>query len=182
MAVTARWRSADGGGLEHLVMEETSSGHTVAAVVVGDAEDVPFAAHWRLSLDAGWRARRLDVEVAGLDRRLALLADGEGSWTNADGVPLPDLAGAIDVDLSASPFTNTLPVRRLALPVGGAAEIVVAYVSFPDLALFPHPQRYTNLGERRWLFESRDADFRREITVDEDGLVVSYPGLFERVL
>jgi len=182
MAVTARWRSADGGGLEHLAMEETSSGHTVEAVVVGDAEDVPFAAHWRLSLDAGWRARRLDVEVVGLDRRLALLADGEGAWTNADGVPLPGLAGAIDLDLSASPFTNTLPIRRLALPVGGAAEIVVAYVSFPDLALFPHPQRYTNLGERRWLFESLDADFKREITVDEDGLVVSYPGLFERVL
>ncbi len=182
MAVTARWRSADGGGLEHLVIEETSSGHKVDAVVVGDAEGAPFSAHWRLTVDAAWRTRRLDVELVGHDRRLALRADGEGNWTNVDGVPLPDLAGAIDLDLSASPFTNTLPIRRLALPVGGAAEIVVAYVSFPDLALFPHPQRYSNLGERRWLFESRDADFKREITVDEDGLVVSYPGLFERVL
>lgn len=182
MAVTARWRSADGGGLEHLVIEETSTGYKAEAVVAGDAEGGPFAAHWRLSVDAAWRARRLDVEVVGLDRRLALRADGDGRWTNADGVPLPDLAGAIDLDLSASPFTNTLPIRRLGLPVGGAAEIVVAYVSFPDLALFPHPQRYTRLADRRWLFESLDADFKREITVDEDGLVVSYPGLFERVL
>lgn len=182
MAVTARWRSADGGGLEHLMIEETSTGHKVDAVVVGDAEGTPFAAHWRLTVDAAWRTRRLDVELVGHDRRLALRADGEGRWTNVDGVPLPELAGAIDLDLSASPFTNTLPIRRLALPVGGAAEIVVAYVSFPGLALFPHPQRYTNLGERRWLFESLDADFKREITVDEDGLVVSYPGLFERVL
>ena len=124
MAVTARWRSADGGGLEHLVIEETSSGHKVDAVVVGDAVGAPFWAHWRLTVDAAWRTRRLDVEVVGHDRRLALRADGEGSWTNVDGVPLPDLAGAIDLDLSASPFTNTLPIRRLALPVGGAAEIV----------------------------------------------------------
>ncbi|MFV2144347.1 putative glycolipid-binding domain-containing protein [Isoptericola sp. G70] len=30
------------------------------------------------------------------------------------------------------------------------------------------------------MYESRDSDFRREITVDGDGLVVDYPGLFER--
>jgi hypothetical protein len=179
MAVTVRWKSAE-GGLEHLVLEELSSGFDADAVVVGAADGVGFGARWRLAVDPLWRARRLDVEIVGLDRRLALRADGEGRWTNADGVPLTALAGAIDLDLSASPFTNTLPIRRLGLSVGDAAEITVAYVSFPDLALFPHPQRYTRLAERTWLFESLDADFRREITVDDDGLVVSYPGLFER--
>jgi hypothetical protein len=182
MTVTARWRSADGEGLEHLVLEETSTGYRVDAAVVGSVDGALFAARWYLAIDASWRTRRLDVDLAGVDRRLALLGDGEGRWTNADGVPLPALAGAIDVDLLASPFTNTLPIRRLRLPVGGSADILVAWVSFPTLEVHAAPQRYTRLADRRWRFRSLDADFERDIDVDEHGLVVDYPDLFSRVL
>ena len=44
-------------------------------------------------------------------------------------------------------------------------------------------QRYTCLEpDRRYRYESLDRDFTREIEVDDDGLVVTYPGLFRRVL
>lgn len=48
------------------------------------------------------------------------------------------------------------------------------------LAVTPDPQRYTRLAEDRYVYESRDSDFRREITVDTHGLVVDYPGLYRR--
>jgi len=181
MTVMARWRSSDGGGLEHLRLEPASFGHAVTSVVIGSVDGAAFALRWRLALDPAWRTRRLDVEVVGSDRRLALLGDGEGHWTNADHRPLPALAGAIDVDLLATPFTNTLPIRRLQLPVGGTAEVVVAYVTVPSLELSPETQRYTRRADRLWLFEALGGDFRREIEVDGNGLVVRYPGLFERV-
>jgi hypothetical protein len=57
---------------------------------------------------------------------------------------------------------------------------VTAYVSVPDLTVTTDPQRYTRLSDREYLYESRDSDFRRTVTVDQDGLVLDYPGLFER--
>ena len=95
-------------------------------------------------------------------------------------MPMPEYTGAIDVDLAMTPFTNTLPIRRLGLAVGAAADIIVVYVTFPDLAVSAGPQRYTRLAERTYRFESLGGGFVRDIEVDEHGLVVTYPGLFRR--
>jgi hypothetical protein len=53
----------------------------------------------------------------------------------------PDLAGAVDIDISVSPFTNTLPIRRLRLARGLAADLTMAYVRVPELIDVPDPQR-----------------------------------------
>jgi hypothetical protein len=95
---------------------------------------------------------------------------------------VPELDGAIDVDVSATPFTNTLPIRRLDLAEGQSADIRAAYVSLPELTVKIDPQRYTCLERgRRYRYESLDSEFVREIVIDAEGLVVTYPGLFKRV-
>jgi len=89
----------------------------------------------------------------------------------------------IDIDLSATPFTNTLPIRRLKLKAGQSAEIVTVYILVPALTITTDPQRYTCIEPlKRYRYESRDSDFRRDIEVDGRGLVVTYPGLFRRLL
>ncbi|WP_424448326.1 putative glycolipid-binding domain-containing protein [Microbacterium arborescens] len=92
-----------------------------------------------------------------------------------------EVDGAIDIDITATPATNALPIRRLKLTVGGHADVEVAWVQVPSLDVGLGRQRYTRVGPRAYCFESRDRDFRRTITVDDDGFVLSYPGLFERV-
>jgi uncharacterized protein len=84
------------------------------------------------------------------------------------------------VDIAISPLSNTLPIRRLELAVGESAEITTAYVAVPDLTVVTDPQRYTRLADHEYRYESRDSNFKRVITVDEHGLVVTYPGLFVR--
>jgi len=112
---------------------------------------------------------------------LLLLADGQGNWRTGAGAPLPELRGALDVDLSASPFTNTLALRRLGLRTGESADIAAAYVAFPDLALSLDPQRYTCLAAGSlYRYQSRDSAFRADVAVDADCLVTDYPGLFRR--
>jgi hypothetical protein len=88
----------------------------------------------------------------------------------------------VDVDLWPTPFTNTLPVRRLRLAEGVAAEIRVLYVNAPDLSVSAQVQRYTRQGGGLYRFESLEDGFTSEIELDEQGLVRVYPGLFERVL
>lgn len=172
----ARWRGADGAGLEHCRVLSGAEGTAIEALVIS-AEG--FAARYRIGCDAGWRVRTAEIEL--LDGRAprVLRSDGAGHWAG-DGGDLAILDGAIDIDISATPFTNTLPIRRLGLRVGDTAEITVAYLDMPTLALSRRPQRYSRLAERLWRFETLDMDFAADITVDGDGLVLAYPGLFTR--
>src|SRR5579864_4908705 len=96
-------------------------------------------------------------------------------------IEIPAVAGCLDVDLAFTPATNILPLRRLGLAVGESREMTAAWVRFPDLSVEPLAQRYTRLDERRVRYESRGGAFTADLEVDELGLVVSYPPLWERV-
>jgi hypothetical protein len=180
--VVVRWRDWSGEGIEHLVLRERPDGIHAEAAVIGVDEGEPFAVRYRVTCDAGWRARRLEVGLVGADRAIVLSSDGAGRWTDPSGTARPDLAGAIDVDITATPFTNTLPIRRLRLRSGQAETILVAWVEVPALTVVAKPQRYTCLEPGRYRFEALDSGFTRDIEVDEDGLVRTYPDLFRRVL
>lgn len=177
LSITARWQDWAGSGLEHLVLTIGADGIAADSVVMADG----FALHYQLFCDPEWCLRRLDMRVIGSGQRLLLQADGLGHWSDAEGRSLPHLDGAIDVDLPATPFTNTLPIRRLGLSRGEAADIVTAYVELPGLAVIADPQRYTCLDDGHYRYESLDSDFMREVAVDGDGLVLEYPGLFRRL-
>ena len=180
--IVARWQDWSGKGIEHTVIRCTQVSSTAESVVIGAANSEPFAVRYQIRCDGSWTLNYASIEVIGGQRKVELLSDGRGKWTDASGNALPDLDGAIDVDISATPFTNTLPIRRLRLARGHSAEIRAAYVHVPDLDIVRDPQRYTCLEPlHRYRYESLDSDFVREIEVDTDGLVVTYPGLFKRL-
>jgi len=112
-------------------------------------------------------------------RRLLLVRDPGGAWT-ADDRPLPELDGALDCDLLASPIFNSLPVLRHAMGTGGEPhDLVMAFVTVPDLGVTRSEQRYTPLGDGRVNYAS--GGFSADIHFDEDGLVRLYEGYLERL-
>jgi Uncharacterized protein conserved in bacteria len=100
-----------------------------------------------------------------------------GAWT-VGGQRVTSLDGCDDVDLSFSPATNLLPLRRLSLAVGESAAARAAWVQFPDLTTEVLEQVYTRLSPERYLYESADGSFRRVLTVDAVGFVSDYPDLW----
>jgi hypothetical protein len=178
----ARWQDWDARGIEHLVLREGAREIVAESVVVASVDDSPLAIRYQIRCDKSWRVRKAEISIVGDDRKIEIAGDGEGNWSDASGKRLPKLAGAIDIDLSVTPFTNTLPIRRLKLKAGRSAEIVTVYILAPALTLTTDPQRYTCLEPlRRYRYESLDSDFTRDIDVDRRGLVVTYPGLFRRL-
>ena len=70
---------------------------------------------------------------------------------------------------------------RLNLQHDQSADILVLYIRLPELTVTLDPQRYTCIeAGRLYRFESTDSDFARDIAVDDDGLVLTYAGLFNR--
>jgi uncharacterized protein len=180
--IVARWQEWSGKGLQHLVLTESAEDIAIDAAVIGSEEEFPFAARFRILCDGAWRVRKVEASVIGDARRIELASDGAGHWRDGAGAALPHLEGAVDVDLPITPFTNTLPIRRLGLSTCQSADIRVAYIRLPEFTVETDPQRYICLeAGRRYRYESLDSDFVREIDIDADGLVVTYPGLFRRV-
>jgi len=179
---TLRWSAWDGceAGLEHADVRPADGGLTISGIVIGQADGAKFGLHYRLKVDSTWRTRTVHLRTTS-GRVLELESNGQGSWTE-DGKPQPELQGCIDVDIQATPLTNTLPIRRLEWPAGTAADIRLCYIAVPDLAVSPRTQRYTALEPGSlYRFESLDSGFTAELPVDEDGFVLDYPGLFRRM-
>ncbi len=131
----------------------------------------------------------------GWRRRIDLTRDAHGSWSceaEADGhsevgLPAPgggmdEVRGALDCDLGLSPLTNFMPIRREGLLEGGEpCELVMAWVSVPDLAVHRSEQRYEPVDSDTVRYVGRHRSFVGELTCDADGFVVLYPDLGERV-
>ena len=180
--IVARWQDWSGLGIQHLVLNEGPQEIVAEAAVIATEDGLRFAARFRIVCDGSWRVRRVEAGIVGDDRRIELVSDGAGHWRDGAGVPQPDLDGTIDVDLPITPFTNTLPIRRLDLRTGQSADIRTVYIALPGFTVTTDLQRYHCLeAGRRYRYESLDSDFVREIDVDSDGLVLTYPDLFRRV-
>jgi hypothetical protein len=173
------WQPALGEGAEEFSFRATPAGYEAHGEVAATLEGMPLKAGYLVETDAAWRTRRVRLTVRG-GGALDILSDGAGHWRRADGAALPELDGCIDPDISMTPFTNTVAIRRLGLKAGEAAETKVAYILVPALSLRAAPQRYTRLADRRWRFDGLDIDVTADLTVDEEGFVMEYPGLFRR--
>jgi uncharacterized protein len=187
MNLEAMWTPWDGRGSEHLRLRLEETGIEADGVVIGEEDGVAFRARYVIRCDPGWRTREMVVDP--LDGRdpLHLRSDGEGNWSDASGRSIPELEGCTDVDLSATPFTNTLPIRRLNLGVDESSEIAVVYMDVPDMRLDASRQRYTCLERSAdgglYRYEDRGSfrGFTADLPVDADGLVLDYPGIFRRM-
>lgn len=177
---TIRWRPLEGTGLEHLEITESPTAIFARSVLIGEREGTRFGLRYEMELAPNWSFRTLRLERAD-GARLELYSDGEGNWLDGQHVAIPELDGCIDVDLSGTPFTNTLPIRRTRLTADVPALFRMAWVPLDTLDPFPDEQIYTLLGKGRYRFEAADGTFEAELRVDGDGFVTHYPTLFEQV-
>jgi hypothetical protein len=181
---TVVWEPIDGTlrGHDLVRVAPTADGVCAEGAVVAVGEDGPWAVRFTVVLDAAWTTREVTVESVspGGLRRLVLEGDGGGGW-RADGRPAPALDGCLDVDLEATPFTNTLPIRRLGLAAGEAAEIRAAWVSAPALEVRVAAQVYERVSGERWRYRSLTTGFEAGLLVDDEGLVVAYERAARRV-
>ncbi|MDE1181760.1 putative glycolipid-binding domain-containing protein [Paraburkholderia sp.] len=171
------WTSLDDGGIEHLALDIRDDGVFVESVVVAQH----YGLHYRLRCDAKWHVRYAYLKTMG-GATLELHADGDGTWRDGHGLHLGMLDGCIDIDIMATPFTNTLPIRRLTLAEGERRTLSAAYIATPDLRIARFEQAYTCIElDREYRYEGLTTNFAAHLSVDDDGLVIDYPAYFRRL-
>jgi uncharacterized protein len=174
---TILWQDVETGALDRCRLEAGPDGLRLSGTVLTPEHGTPLDVRYLVEAGPDGLTRRVELELDGGAIRRALLADGAGHWRWAGGPELTGVAGSLDVDLTVTPATNTLPIRRLAdLEVGRQRDLRMAWVQFPDLEVIASAQRYERLAADRWRFST--GDFQAELLVDPEGLVLDYGGLF----
>jgi hypothetical protein len=172
---TARWRTWDHEHLETLTLRWENEGWTATGEVGREA--ITYV----LRLSATWHVRQF-LLFRDLDQPdLWLGTDGTGRWGEMNGAHRHDLAGCTDIGLAVTPFTASVPIRRLSLTVGDDAEVTAAMVDVETLAVVPVMQRLERLTARRFRRTLLDTGEIVEFDVDEYGLVNDHPAEFRRL-
>jgi len=185
------WQKECGAELVEVKLARTRLSAMGSAI---GAEPVPYRLEYVLTTTDSYVTSSLRVHTSGVGwrRSVELHRDGNGSWrivADAEGdldAPAPggdaaSLRGALDCDLGLCPLTNTMPVLRNGLLAGGEpVDLLVAWVSVPDLAVTASRQQYSPVSDAAGApvvrFED-DEGFCADITFDPTGLVTDYPGI-----
>jgi len=180
------WADLEEPGMEHLDLIEGPHGFSANGLVLVVKENVPYRIRYTVSCDISWHVREVHVELLnGHASEIHLKSDGKGHWTTSNHEQVALLDGCIDVDISATPFTNTLAIQRLGLAVGEVAEIAVAYINVPTMQVTAVKQRYTymesNDDGEHYQYAGYPSGYQAELVVDRNKLVIAYPELFMRV-
>ncbi len=198
---TVMWMQWNSLGMEQLHIENepqssssdsnsagsSSAGSIVAnSVVMGIKDGRPFRIRYQIETTPDWQVQTLRLErLDAVGTTLWLRSDGAGQWWGQDNSPCPELNGSVDLDLSITPFTNTLAIRRLALQPGEVRNISAVCITIPEMEIRAMPQRYTCLEVSSqggiYRYEGLVRNFSVELLVDRDGLVIEYPKSFRRI-
>ncbi|MEO8397474.1 MAG: putative glycolipid-binding domain-containing protein, partial [Chloroflexota bacterium] len=160
---TIIWKALEYPGMEHLFLDDSKSVFYAHSVVIAAENPTPFRLDYIVKCDGTYAVREVNLSLGVLPHGgVYLTSDGQGNWFDRTQKPLPELAGCIDVDISATPFTNTLPIRRIQWQVGQTETFRMVYILVPGLKLSVMRQRYTCLEKT-----AQGATFRYE-NVDDD--------------
>lgn len=157
-------------------------------VAAATASHPAFSASYDLVTDDTGATKRLSLTVtlAERERQLSIARDDENLWMVQDHQSQSKRSafdGALDVDVILSPFFNALPIRRTGLfERQEEISLPVVYVRVPELTVETAVISYASAGPEATSgirLKSPVAD--TTVTVDDDGFIIDYPGLAERI-
>ena len=181
MQVNLLWTGQEYYSLENCIVNTTNTGTEINSVIIGMYEQKIYRLDYSIKTNRNWETISLEIktQIADNRKKITFTSEENGNWTK-NGAPAHEFKGCTEVDIPLTPFTNTLPINRLKLPVNESQEIKVIYCDVLNQEIKPVRQKYTRLSETEYKYENVPNDFEAVITVDELGLVVDYPELFIR--
>jgi uncharacterized protein len=175
------WTGIEYHSMENNIITISDKGAEINSSIVGAYQNKIYKVEYRIETNRYWETTFFEIKYQFHDtvKSISFHSDGKGNWFEK-GQPVEKFHGCIDIDIPLTPFTNTLPVNRLKLSEKEDKQIRVLYLDILEQQTKPLYQKYTRLSHNEYKYENVPNDFEATISVDELGLVVKYPELFER--
>jgi uncharacterized protein len=174
------WRRLDTPGHDACCLQEHDAGWELDGTAVFLDHGVPARLAYHVACDLAWHTQQGEVRgwLGVRSVELSIVRTTGGAWT-LNGAVVPNLGSCVDLDLGFSPATNLLPLRRLALAAGRAADVPVAWLDVSAGSLDVLSQRYERRAEATYWYEAPRFDYAALLEVTPAGFIKRYPGLWE---
>jgi hypothetical protein len=178
---SALWRRLDMPGHDACRLERYAAGWRLRGGAAFLHEGEAAGLGYIIECDSAWNS--IGGRVTGFigDREIAWAVTRQGDCWRLNGAAVPGLEHLRDLDLSFSPSTNFLQLRRARLAIGESAELPAAWLELESGTLRELPQRYERRDETSYGYESPRTGYAGLLEMLPNGLVRRYPGLWEAV-
>lgn len=181
MMKTIIWKGLFYNSLEYLQISESSNTILVKSKIIGASENKKYLVEYELSIDKEWKIFNFDISLEVNNNKKKITGFKNNNEWEINGKTKTQFTNFDFIDISLTPFTNTLPIKNLRLIGNQEKEINVIYIDILADLVKPVKQKYRKNSEINYRYENIPNNFVADIEVDEFGLVKFYPKLFERI-
>ena len=168
--------------IENCILTRTKVDNEIISTIIGDYESRIFKIDYHIKTTGNWETTFVNIRTQFANTIETITLEKIDGKYLLNGDPYVDANNISDIDISLTPFTNTLPINRLQLKDGEQQIIEVIYFDIFDRKIKPVKQVYTRLTSTQYVYENYDKTFKANILIDEQGLVIDYPELFEMTI
>ena len=154
MSEFAVWTRLDRPGRDAALLQAHAGGWLLRGAAAFEHELGSAVVAYEVQLDARLETTRgaLSGFLGDASVRHEILRD-ESGW-RLNGARVDGLERLVDLDYGFTPATNILQLMRMALPLGGKAELPVAWFDLDSAALTELPQIYERRGDAAYWYEA----------------------------
>jgi hypothetical protein len=174
------WKRVDVPGHDACRLDEGPAAWTIRGTAVFREAGTPAMLAYEVVCDLAWHTHhgRIHGWIGNRSLDVRITRTTAGVWA-LNGETTPNLEGCIDLDLGFTPATNLIAVRRLALPIGRAADAPAAWFDVSAGTLGALEQRYERRTETAYWYESPKFGYAALLETTPTGFVTRYPDLCE---
>ncbi len=178
--MNALWRRLDRPGHDAAFLRPHGDGWLLSGVAVFLDDAGPASIAYSVAADRHWNTIR--GNVTGFAGRRSIDCDirREADRWRLNGVAIEGLAHLLDLDLSFTPATNLLQLRRAAPQVGEKVSLPAAWFNLDEATLTELPQVYERLDETRYAYVAPTVSYEGLLEIASDGFIETYPNLWRR--
>lgn len=178
------WKREDdqSNTFETLQFRKTKNEFIAKSIVNGILEGQPILIEYQVVIDKDWVVKEVQIKsLIGSSKNIILKSNLKGKWYNEQNQEIPEFEGCIDIDISITPLTNSLPINRLKNVLEQRTRITVLYFDIENWKFKKVEQFYTNIAHNLYKYEGVFRNYAANIPTDNFGFVTTYPKLFKRI-
>lgn len=173
------WKGKLYHSIENCILKTTQSGNEINSTIIGNHHKHIYKVDYHITTNEKWETSSVTVQTQfDNSRELITLDKRDRSWW-LNGSLKVEFSQINDIDISLTPFTNSLPINRLQWLKKEPQVIDVIYLDIIGRKIEPARQVYRKHSKNRYTYENFDRSFKASVQVDRDGLVKNYQKLFK---
>jgi hypothetical protein len=173
------WRRLDTPGHDTCRLEQEQTGWSLHGTAIFRHRSGPVSLSYSVQCDLRWKTLSGRVNGIAGDQHVDYFVSHQGKGWSLNGEEVPGLEHLVDLDLSFTPATNLLQLRRVSILKNEPVQLPVAWLDFDTGRLTELKQTYQRRADMEVWYEAPSVGYKGLFALEPNGFIRHYPNLWE---